>query len=401
MLTKAENMHLAPSQSLDENAFEVHSQLEFFEQDGGVEEIDEGDGEIKRPYDPAKTHIITRQQSIDSLARRIQFGEIDMAPDFQRGAGLWSNERMSRLVESILIRIPLPAFYFEGSDDEKWLVVDGLQRLITFQRFLVDKSLRLSKLEYLQEYEGYAFDALPRDLRRRIEETQVTLHIIQAGTPPEVKFNIFRRINTGGLVLNGQEIRHALNQGPATRFLEVLAKLPAFIEATARSVSSKRMLDREMVLRFLAFTLTPYSQYDEDNLETFLNRHMAILNQLTAGRLDELEERFERAMHAARDIFGPAAFRKQDRRQANRRNPINKPLFEAWSAVLGGCSPADLQRLVDRREQLARRMEDACMNDHDFFLAISQATNNVISVHRRFSTIETMVAATLAGESAP
>jgi Protein of unknown function DUF262 len=401
MLTKAENRHMVSSESLEEHTGETPSQLELLGEEDGVEEIDEGDGEIKRPYDPAKTHIITRQQSVDSLAKRIQFDEIDMAPEFQRGAGLWSNERMSRLVESMLIRIPLPAFYFDGSNDERWLVVDGLQRLITFQLFLVGKSLRLSKLEYLQEYEGYAFDALPRDLRRRIEETQVTLHIIQAGTPPEVKFNIFRRINTGGLMLNGQEIRHALNQGAATRFLEDLARLPAFTQATARSVSPRRMLDREMVLRFLAFTLTPYSQYDEDNLETFLNRHMGALNKLSEKELEDLEVRFERAMHAARDIFGPAAFRKQDRRQPNRRNPINKPLFEAWSAVLGGCSPEDLERLVHRRDALARRMEYACVDDRDFLSAISQATNNVVSVRRRFSTIEKMVAATLAGEPAP
>lgn len=410
MSMKSETMNFGPSMGREDIEVEPDAQLDFFEDGYGVEDIDEGDGEIRRPYDPTKTHIATRQQSIDSLAKRIEFDEIDMAPEFQRGAGLWSNERMSRLIESLLIRIPLPAFYFDGSNDEKWLVVDGLQRLITFQRFLVQKNLHLSQLEYLKEYEGCSFDLLPRDLRRRIEETQVTLHIIQAGTPPEVKYNIFRRINTGGLVLNSQEIRHALYQGAGTRFLETLAQSPVFIEATANSISSKRMLDREMVLRFLAFTITHYREYDEDNLDTFLNDHLAILNQSTDAARNALRERFELAMRAARDIFGPEAFRKLERKPAHRRNPINKPLFEAWSALLGARTPAELEHLVRMREQLRSRFAETCTKDRDFYLAISQATNNVISVHTRFSTIEDMIidtlsihetTDTLAGESAP
>lgn len=228
----------------------------------GVEKIDEGERTITTPYDPSKTNIVSKTQSVDSWAKRIAHGEIDMAPEFQRHADFWSAEKMSRLIESLLIRIPLPRFCFDGSDDNQWLIVDGLQRLSTLKRFLVEKELALTGLEYLKDYDQFRFEELPRDLQRRIEKTQVTLHIIQAGTPREVKFNIFKRINTGRLSLTPQEIRHALYPGPAAGLLAHLAKSEEFQAATAGNVSPRRMTDQEMVLRFLAFRITGYQRYN-------------------------------------------------------------------------------------------------------------------------------------------
>src|SRR4029077_12590245 len=164
-------------------------------------------------------------------------------------------------IESVLLRIPLPAFYFDGVDANKWAVIDGLQRLSTLEDFVTKKNFELQGLEYLNSAEGKSFEELPRGMQRDIEETQITLFIIRPETPPEVKFTIFYRINTGGLVLTAQEIRHALFQGDATKLLKTLADSDEFKAATDWGVSDSRMDARECVLRYLAFHLRPYTEY--------------------------------------------------------------------------------------------------------------------------------------------
>ncbi|MEQ1731095.1 MAG: DUF262 domain-containing protein [Vicinamibacterales bacterium] len=326
-----------------------------------------------------------------------------MEPSFQRAAGLWTPQKMSRLVESLLIRVPLPAFYFDGTDDNKWLVVDGLQRLSTLHRFIVEPDpsarLRLAGLEYLHDLDGHTYDTLPRSMRRRIDETQVTLHVIRPGTPPEVKYNIFRRINTGGLVLTPQEIRHALNPGPALELLDALAKSPEFVEATGGTVSAARMLDRELVLRFCAFTLRPPTVPENvyGNVDRFLTDTMEILNKSSPKVRDDLKIRFIRSMQAAKAVFGNDAFRKRHFVGAH-RHPINKALFELWSFLLGQIPKESLHVLVEIRDEIQAR-HIRLMNEDGFFLAaISQGTGDPGKVRYRFRAILALISEALKAE---
>lgn len=366
-------------------------------EDGGTgfEEEDTGGGfEITQPFDPARIRVETKAMVISLLMDRIKNTEIDLTPGFQRKGGIWNAKAKSRLIESLLIRIPLPAFYMDGSDESKWLVVDGLQRLSTLKSFVIDKTLQLTDLEFLgNSCNGRKFDQLPRNLQRRILETQVTVFLIQENTPPEVKFNIFKRINTGGLPLSSQEIRHALNQGSASALLQHLSESEEFQTATNEGIRDDRMGDRECILRLLAFMRTSYRDYKANNIDAFLTLCMCDLNQLPDTELQALERRFRRAMVDCYRVFGDRAFRKQ-KAENSRRYPINRALFEVWAANIESLSCEDVNRLQVRNDDLRARFL-SLLDDTSFAAAISYGTGDPQKVRLRFSKINEIIRETL------
>lgn len=344
---------------------------------------------ITRPFDPTLIRVETRTFTIDLIVSRIERDEIDLVPSFQRKGGIWKDDAQSRLIESMLIRIPLPAFYLDASDENRWVVVDGLQRLTTFKRFIIDQELHLIGLEFLTNLNGLTFDNLPRNFQRRIKETQITTYLIQEQTPSNVKFNIFKRINTGGLPLSSQEIRHALNQGAAADLLAELANTKEFLHAIDYGISDERMADRECVLRYLAFSINLPSNYNVNDLDAFLNNNMAQLNNMSKDKISDLRKIFKRTMVAARNIFENDAFRKRYTKDSS-RYPINKALFEAWSVNISKLSDKEIKKLVKEREDLKAEFIEL-MYDTDFDRAISQGTGSVKRVKKRFRDIEDLI----------
>ncbi|MBW4622264.1 MAG: DUF262 domain-containing protein [Cyanosarcina radialis HA8281-LM2] len=339
-------------------------------------------------YDPEKINIVTREPTIEQLLRRINKEELDLAPDFQRHANVWKDDAKSRLIESIIIRIPLPAFYIDATDEDRWLVVDGIQRLFALKQFVNDKELKLSGLEYLTHLEGKTYNELERRYQRRIEETQVTVYLIEKGTPPEVKYNIFKRINTGGEPLSNQELRHALNPGKATKLLTKLAVSPEFKQVVKLGQSRKmRMEDQEFILGFLAFKLTNYKHYKDGTRDLFLTQALSKANNLSEIELNQFENVFKKIMLAAFDLFGEKAFRKISAK-SRKQQPINKSLFETWSVSLSNLSEQEIDLLKERKQDLLHRFICHVDNDESFFKSISQAAEKV---EYRFSIIEKII----------
>ena len=360
-------------------------------EDQGVEEEQEDESlPIDRPFDPEKIKVRTVGRTVDLIIRRIRHNEVDLAPAFQRRARVWDFGRRSRLIESLLLRIPLPVFYVAADETEIWSVVDGLQRLTTISDFM-DGDFPLSGLEYLTQLNGKGFSSLPRPMQRRIEETELVIHVIEPGTPEAVMINIFKRINTGGLSLTGQEIRNALNRGPVRDFLPILAGSKAFLDATDSGVRDDRMDAQECVLRFVAFTQLGWRKYDQNNLDGFLNSAMRLINSMSSSEMGIIERGFARSMCAAKDIFGRNAFRKMSSVNPVRRSQVSKALFEGWSVNLAELADSDLERLIAKRELVVERFVDLLKYDRFFDVSISYSTGSPQRVQKRFSAISELI----------
>ena len=323
------------------------------------------EGERIRPFDPSKISITMKPMTLDALIKRIQNEEIEFDTSFQRKAGVWSKSKKSQLLESIFLRIPLPAFYFDATDEDEWLIIDGLQRVSTLKEFVVDKSLKLQELEFFPELNGCNYDKLPRMFQRRIDETVINVYLVNPSTPENVKFNIFKRINTGGLTLEPQEIRNALFQGQATKFLQECSKLECFIKATAGSIKSERMLDREFVLRYVSFCYLDLQLYN-GNIDEFLNEGMKFLNHADEMYIREIKNEFTFVMKAMFAVMGNNSFRKIC--EDGRRRPINKVIFESWCYVFKTLTPEAVGLLEKKKEKVQKEYMQLCASQEYLYL---------------------------------
>lgn len=349
---------------------------------------------IDNPFDPNQVDIRTRTMSLDLILKRLKTDAIDMNTSFQRKANLWNSTKQSRLIESILVKFPLPAFYFDGSNDNNWLVVDGLQRLSSLDNYVNKESFPLQNLEFLNQFNGFKFSELPGYLQRRIEEFEITAYVIAAGTPKVLKFNVFKRINTGGLTLTSQEIRNALYQGEATKFVKKLSERRSFKITTAYTIPEDRLLDQEFVNRFLAFYLFDLSEYNSD-LDGFLNTALDTLND-SNNKIDfeTVEIDFEKAMKAAMNIFQGDAFRKRYNWN-DKRKPINKALFEVWSVLLSKLNTNEISLLINRSQSLKEKFIHLLNSDEDFNKAITSGTGDKYRVRKRFTEINKIIQSTI------
>ena len=343
---------------------------------------------IEGPFNPEEIKINTTNITVWQVVLRIEHNEIELSPEWQRNSGIWDAVQQSRLIESLLLRIPIPVFYVAADNQENWAVVDGIQRISTINDFVGNK-FKLKSLEYLNRFDGNLYDHLPRPMQRRIEETQLIVNVIDSRTPITVMFNIFKRINTGGMMLNGQEIRHALNPGQVRNYLKELADSEEFKLATDNSVRPKRMVDRECVLRFLAFYFNGWENYKENGLDSFLVNTMRQVNQMRESDLELPKRKFFDSMTAARRIFDDRAFRKP--KPDNSRSPISKPLFEVWSVCLAKCSSQEITALIERRESVGDKFKDLVLRDDEFDRAISYSTGLSRRVRKRFESIQSLI----------
>jgi transcriptional regulator with XRE-family HTH domain len=318
-------------------------------------------------------------RTVHDVLRRIEKDQYVLDPDFQR-AFVWDTVRQSRLIESVLLRIPLPVLYLAENPDGKLVVVDGLQRLTTFQRF-VNNKLRLD-LEN-RELNGKRFRELEMRLQNRIEDTNLILYVVDAKVPERVRLDIFERVN-GGVPLTRQQMRNCLYNGSGTRLLRDCVALPSFAQlfsGQAHRVMQNTMRDRELVNRYAAFRVLGWEAYRGD-MDQFLGDVLTRMNSFTEEERAGITREFEDGIENNVFLFERMAFRRHVDGET-KGSRFNVALFDVYSTTLGRYSQ---DRVKAAREAL-RAVFFSLMDDASFTAAIAYGTNQTDRVRTRFRRV--------------
>ncbi len=359
------------------------------------EEIDESEDTtsgttIKQPFDPSKIDIANPPMNLGDLIDLIQYGWIDFEPDYQREGNLWPAGKQSRLIESALLGLRLPAFYFEEVSKKKWRIIDGLQRCSALRNFCVDRTMCLSELEFL-DFNGMGYEDFDFELRRDLRMLPITVNLLKPGVPDPVKYILFKRLNTGGETLTPQEIRNSMFQGRAIDLVKRLASSPDFKLATGNKIPTRRKQHHDFVSRFIAFYLKGYETYCPD-IDRFVNDAMGAINKgvYSQAQLDDMYDAFAAAMRMSYTIFGQNAFRKT---VFGKRGPINKALFEVVSVTFARLSQSERIYLTEScSNEIANALTELMFYDERFYYALSTATGREDNVTKRFSEFSKMIA---------
>ncbi len=350
--------------------------------DDKPEGLEEASSWVDYPIDDML--IRTENRTIFDVIRRIDQGNFIMNPEFQRGF-VWNEAKQSKLVESVIMRIPLPVFYLAEDEQGRMIVVDGLQRLSTFDRFIKDK-LRL-KMPGRPELHGKRFSDLRAKLQNRFEDCNLILYSIDSKVPERARLDIFERVN-GGEPLTRQQMRNSLYMGPGTEFLRKEAEKDLFIRATGRSLDWKTMRDREFVNRYCAFELLGVDEYRGD-MDRFLADCLKKMNRMDAGELSRLSEQFARGLKNNEIAFGKHAFRKPGKE--GRRSVINAAIWDVMSTGLARYETNLVRTWKSKLKQSFLQL----MEDETFNKAVSISTGSTRRVQVRFEKTRRLLQETL------
>ena len=341
---------------------------------------------VAKEYPVDSVLIRYEQRTVFEVVRRIDAGAFILDPDFQREF-IWMENKQSRLIESALMRIPLPVFYLAERDDGKIVVVDGLQRLKTFDRYIKDEfALQLPKTS--PSIHGKKFSGLSPRLQQRIEDAQLIIYLIDPKVPERVRLDIFERVNSG-IQLTRQQMRNAIHMGPATKWLKQEAQSSEFLKATGNSLNWRTMRDREVINRYCACSFSENIEKDYvGDMDDFLAQTLKKMNKLSPTKLNHMSLAFKKSMVNNLLLFGKHAFRRH-KSIGDPRSVINVALFDVLSVQMAHYDTNYIQSHLDDMRQRFYSL----MDNENFISSISTSinslsTNSVTKVRARFALME-------------
>lgn len=355
-------------------------------------DYDEEAGDEEMPLDvPADRRRVltqTKDVPIETIHNWIARGRVILQPEFQRNY-VWDGKKASRLIESLLLDIPIPVVYLAEEQDGKLDVVDGQQRLTSIDAFLKGvfpdgRSFALSGLQVLSELNGRTFRDLPENQQDKVRESNLRLITILKDSDPDVKFEVFERLNLGAVKLTDQEVRNCVYRGNYNQLLADLSRTPDLLRIRGEEQPHNRMADRQLILRFFAMRRSTHLKY-KGPMKSFLNREMDAHRNLAESELREMRASFEKAIHLTWEVFGEDACRRfvvdeQNREGRWERRKLNVAL---WDTVVYSFDYYSASQIIPIADAVREELIDLMVSDGTFENYITRTTDKPERVRYR------------------
>ncbi|MHA1268043.1 MAG: HNH endonuclease family protein [Candidatus Helarchaeota archaeon] len=350
----------------------------------GLFEPTEDEQAIAIPKEQKRVIWQPKDFSIRELYEMYKDGDLDPRPKFQRYF-VWDDKKSSRLIESILLEVPIPNIYLAEDDKGRYSVVDGQQRLTSFINFM-DGNLTLRGLLVLDDLNGKKFSELDKEDKSKFKKSTIHTIVIKRESQKDIRFEIFERLNTGSVKLNDQELRNCIYRGAYNQLLDELSHDRDFLELLGLKKPHKRMLDRELILRFFALYHKTYLRY-EPPMKSFLNNEMETRVNLDENERTELKNTFKKSVDLTKAVFGRNAFKRFiigseiDPNGTWEGRRINKALFDI---VMYGFTDYEKQQIYPKIDMIREELIWLMTHDQAFIDAITISTNDKSKVLERF-----------------
>lgn len=353
---------------------------------GDMEQIQFEDSEnpklLEIPHEVRNLITQAYDKSVSDIVRMITDKDLILNPEYQRNY-VWDNKKASKLVESVILNVPIPVIYVAEDKDSTWSVIDGLQRLNSLKRFF-DGKFKLSGLEILYELNKCDFKSLPAKASRMLKNGLLRVVMVAADSNNDIKYDIFMRLNTGAIHLNEQELRNCLYRGEMNTFIQDEAKNTQWLAMLGLKEPHKRMADRELLLRFLALAVN----WDRDNCEvrgykgnmkSFMNAFMKQY-QHDNSNLYYFKTLCEETIGKVLEIYGENAFRRLN--EDGSVTPINRAIMDA---IMIASIPYSKEHLYNKKKEIQERLFEELNNNTDFRRSTLSSTSDTKVLNSRIS----------------
>ncbi|VEP11790.1 conserved hypothetical protein [Hyella patelloides LEGE 07179] len=346
-----------------------------------IENIEE-DTEGLIPLEKRELITASKDLSIRELKEQVSDDELKLDPSFQRYY-VFDNKTASRLIESVLMNVPLPIIYLSEEEDGTNEVIDGQQRLTSFMRFL-DNEFALTGLTVFKELNHKRFQDLPKEIKSKIKKSTLRCIVILKDSNPDIKFDIFERLNSGSVQLNRQELRNCVHRGSYSDLLKELASDPDWLNLIGTTELHKRMTDCEMILRFFAFYHG--SNFYSPPISKFLNKEIETRRNASLDTINNLRQVFRISVKLTSSVFGENAFiRLQRGNNKNHNGKLDKKInMSLFDIVMVGFTRYKQRDIIPKADAIRNKLYDLMTNDADFLETIMISTSNKGKVQKRF-----------------